>query len=701
MNHLQRHFGTLCAVLALPCGPVIAAAGDRAEITVTATREEAPKAETAATVDTVGAAEIKAVRPAHPGEVFTRVPGAHVSTTNGEGHMTAIRQPLTTSPLYLFLEDGIPTRSTGFFNHNALYEVNIPQSAGVEVLKGPGTALYGSDAIGAVINVLSRPAPLAPEAEFGVEGGGHGWARLLATAGTGGDSGGVRGDLNLTHTDGWREATEYDRQSGSVRWDAFLDSGATVKTLLTASNINQQTAGSSRLYREDYENDPTRNYTPISYRDVQAARLSVAYEKETVDGALSITPYVRHNFMELLPNWSLSYDPTVYETENDSLGLLVKYRRDFEPLRTRVIVGVDIDHSPGSFLEHSIDPTLAADGKTYVSYRIDELIYDYDVSYTGIAPYVHAEASPTERLRLSAGLRYDTATYDYDNKLSPLTTGAHKRPESTKVDYEHLSPKLGATYRFSTTLNGFVSYRHAFRVPSEGQLFRQGSAVNTVGLDPVKVDNYEVGVRGRAFAQTRHETRYELSVYHMTKRDDILNYRDPVTGATEVVNAGETLHRGIELGLAAPLAERLELGVAFSYAKHTYEDWVARVGGGNVDFSGNEMESAPRVMASLRLNWRPLLLNGGRIEAEWERLGDYWMDQANTHKYDGHSVYNLRADYPVGKSLELYARVMNLTDRRYATAAAYRAATFGSPERFEYAPGLERTLYVGLNYTWE
>ncbi|MBZ0070485.1 MAG: TonB-dependent receptor [Gammaproteobacteria bacterium] len=701
MNHLQRHFGTLCAVLALPCGPVIAAAGDRAEITVTATREEAPKAETAATVDTVGAAEIKAVRPAHPGEVFTRVPGAHVSTTNGEGHMTAIRQPLTTSPLYLFLEDGIPTRSTGFFNHNALYEVNIPQSAGVEVLKGPGTALYGSDAIGAVINVLSRPAPLAPEAEFGVEGGGHGWARLLATAGTGGDSGGVRGDLNLTHTDGWREATEYDRQSGSVRWDAFLDSGATVKTLLTASNINQQTAGSSRLYREDYENDPTRNYTPISYRDVQAARLSVAYEKETVDGALSITPYVRHNFMELLPNWSLSYDPTVYETENDSLGLLVKYRRDFEPLRTRVIVGVDIDHSPGSFLEHSIDPTLAADGKTYVSYRIDELIYDYDVSYTGIAPYVHAEASPTERLRLSAGLRYDTATYDYDNKLSPLTTGAHKRPESTKVDYEHLSPKLGATYRFSTTLNGFVSYRHAFRVPSEGQLFRQGSAVNTVGLDPVKVDNYEVGVRGRAFAQTRHETRYELSVYHMTKRDDILNYRDPVTGATEVVNAGETLHRGIELGLAAPLAERLELGVAFSYAKHTYEDWVARVGGGNVDFSGNEMESAPRVMASLRLNWRPLLLNGGRIEAEWERLGDYWMDQANTHKYDGHSVYNLRADYPVGKSLELYARVMNLTDRRYATAAAYRAAAFGSPERFEYAPGLERTLYVGLNYTWE
>ena len=46
--------------------------------------------------------------------------GVAVGVTNGEGHTTAIRQPFTTSPLYLYLEDGIPTRATGFFNHNAL-----------------------------------------------------------------------------------------------------------------------------------------------------------------------------------------------------------------------------------------------------------------------------------------------------------------------------------------------------------------------------------------------------------------------------------------------------------------------------------------------------------------------------------------------------------------------------------------------------
>jgi outer membrane receptor protein involved in Fe transport len=88
----------------------------------------------------------------------------YVSQLSGEGHSMAIRQPISTKPLYLYLEDGIPTRATGFFNHNALYEVNIPQSGGIEVLKGPGTASYGSDAIGGVVNVLTRPAPASPGA---------------------------------------------------------------------------------------------------------------------------------------------------------------------------------------------------------------------------------------------------------------------------------------------------------------------------------------------------------------------------------------------------------------------------------------------------------------------------------------------------------------------------------------------------------
>lgn len=671
---------------------VAAAAGPSAdvplmEITVTGTREEAPLAETPATVDSIDAETLRQTRPAHPAEIMEQVPGVHISQTNGEGHMAAIRQPLTTSPVYLYLEDGIPTRSTGFFNHNALYEVNVPQAAGIEVTKGPGTALFGSDAIGGVINVLTRPAPSQAEAGIDLESGGHGWKRMLASAGNGSDSGGLRGDLNLTRSDGWRDGTGYDRQSATVRWDHFFDSGASLKTVLSSANIDQQTAGSSRLLKDDYENHPTLNYTPISFRKVEALRLSMAYEQEAGDSLLSLTPYARKNAMELLPNWALSYDPTVYETKNDSYGLLVKYRRDFAPLRTRLIVGADLDYSPGSYFEQQIDPVK--DGNIYTDYSIVGTLYDYDVSFTGISPYAHAEFSPSQRLRLTVGLRYDHMRYDYEDRLSGAADPKHLRPADTTVDFDHLSPKLGATYALGDGLDGFASYRHTFRVPSEGQLFRQGQAVNTVGLEPVKVDSFELGLRGHQ----GKSLRYEISVYRMRKQDDILTYQHP-DGSRETMNAGETLHQGIEIGLGTALNDWTRLDVAYSYAKHTYEAWTPKTG---VDYSGNEIESAPRRLANTRLRLRPEALNGGQLELEWVSLGEYWMDQANTHKYAGHDVFNLRGNYVFGKGIEVYARLINLGDTRYATAAAYTPAAYGKPEKFEYAPGIPRTLYAGIS----
>jgi iron complex outermembrane receptor protein len=137
-------------VVSVPSGSVArvdfvlrAAAALIAPVVVSATRETQRRTDASATIDVLDGAEIRATRAAHPAGIINRVPGVHVATLTGEGHSTAIRQPISTKPLYLYLEDGIPTRSTGFFNHNALYEINIPQSGGIEVLKGPPTALYG------------------------------------------------------------------------------------------------------------------------------------------------------------------------------------------------------------------------------------------------------------------------------------------------------------------------------------------------------------------------------------------------------------------------------------------------------------------------------------------------------------------------------------------------------------------------------
>lgn len=666
------------------------------EVTVTATREAQSLKESSHSVGVLPSGTIRQVKAGHPSEIMGRIPGVHVNVTGGEGHTTGIRQPFSTSPLYLYLEDGIPTRSTGFFNHNALYEINLPQASRIEVSRGPGSALYGSDAIGAVINAQTNPAPLQAELRLDLEAGEHGFRRLLVTGGdTVGDNG-YRADVNLTHTDGWRKATEYDRQGFTGRWDRTLESGATLKTVLAYSNIDQQTAGSSRLKRDDYEHNPTQNYTPISFRKVEAGRLSVAYEKETADSLLSITPYARANTMELLPNWSLSYDPTVYETGHDSLGVQAKYRLDFAPLRTRLITGIDVEHSPGSRLEKSI--TASKDGDVYTSYTTGVTVYDYDVTYSAVSPYAHLEFNPAADWRVTGGLRYDHMEYDYDNKITdgdivvnpfpaqPGRTVTYSHVADTTVTYHHLSAKLGASYQLSRSDSFFIAYREAFRAPSEGQLFRPGRATNTVNLKPVKAQNREIGLRGK-----RTGWRYDLAVYSMIKRDDIVTYTHD-DGTRESVNAGRTLHEGIEAGVGVDITQRLTFDLAASYAEHTYEAWVES--GSGTDYSGKEMPQAPRRIMSARLGYKPVFLNNGHIELEWEKLGSYWMDNDNTTQYEGHSLYNLRVNYPLMKKLELYGRVMNMTDERYATNASYSA--FGGEE---FAPGMPRTVYVGLSYS--
>jgi outer membrane receptor protein involved in Fe transport len=662
----------------------------RDEVTVTATREARLKRETPATVDVVSRETLAEVKPAHPSQIMGRVPGVWVSTTGGEGHMTAIRQPLTTNPVYLYLEDGVPTRSTGFFNHNALYEVNLPQAEGIEVTKGPGSALHGSDAIGGVVNVVTRSAFGPPGVEASLEGGSYGFWRGLLSWNAGGARDAVRGELNLTHTDGWREATGYDRQAGSLRWDRAGEEWS-FKTLATFGIIDQQTAGTSTLPEEDYLRNPTWNLTPISLRDVTAFRLST--EARYLSGPTLVTaiPYFRYDSMDLLPNWTLTFDPTIYNTKNSSYGLLAKVRRDVAPLRAQLVAGVDLDVSPGGRLENQIQTstTRTPNGRTvYSGYSLGPLIYDYDARYRAVSPYAQVLLAPTARLRIDLGLRYDHIGYRYDDRLETPPSARHQRPADASPGYDHLSPKLGLTYQLSDSLNAFLSYRNAFRAPSEGQLFRQGTALDTIGLEPVKADNYEVGLRvtplKRAFL--------EVSLYRLDMHDDILSYRDPVDGSTQAVNAGKTRHDGIEVGLNVAPWGWLEIAGAYSYAEHTYVSWVVDPARG-VDYSGNEQEVAPNQIANLAVS---LNHRRGSLSGELVHVGPYWMDAANTQRYEGHTLLSLRGRVRVGKGIAAFARVLNLTDERYAESSSYTLQ-----RGRELAPGMPRTFYAGLEVDWQ
>jgi len=652
-------------------------------IAVSATRERQSKSDIAVSIGSVDGETIADVNPSHPSQIMGKIPGVWVNSTTGEGHMTSIRQPLSTAPLYLYLENGIPTRSTGFFNHNALYEINVPQADGIEVIKGPGTALYGSDAIGGVINVATGKVPAASRYGATIEGGSFGFRRALISGGTTRGMNGIRFDLNVSDSEGWRDHTEYQRQSATLRWERRIGTTSLLKTVVGWSNIDQEPAGASAISEEDFLEDATTNYTPVSFRQVKSFRVSSAYERYYPSSLLSVTPFFRFSSMDLLPNWALTFDPAIWEAQNVSVGAQIKWRKDVDQFRSRVVLGTDLDFSPGERVEFAIDANR--EGKVFTSFTEGDDQYNYDVTYQQASPFIHAEMSPTPKIRLNGGLRLDVMGYDYTNNLSEVTTGRHRRPGSDTRSYTHLSPKLGLTYQATDRLNAFASFRHAFRVPSERQLFRQGSSTNSIDLDPVKVDSYEAGIRG----SVTDNATFELTAYTMNKKDDIVAFvfEDGTRGS---VNTGETSHRGVEAGFSISPVEGLSLSSAYTYALHEYEKWETQLG---EDLSGNEMEVAPRVILNAEAAYSFPLLEGTSIALEWNRLGSYWMDPANSSKYDGHDLLNLRATVKVTESVTVLGRVANLSDELYA-----ERATFNAFRGDEFAPGAPRTVNISIRY---
>lgn len=703
------------------------------EVVITATREPEPLKETPASIGIVKGDSIRLTAPAHPQQILGQVPGVAISVTNGEGHQTAIRQPFTTGPLYLFLEDGIAVRPTGFFNHNALYETNLPMAGGIEVTRGPGSALYGSDAVGGIVNILTRGSGPVAEGSVSTEAGSYGWWRGLGSVSSGETRfGAFHGDLNVTHTDGWRDHTGYDRQSGNVRWDWHLDEDSKLKTIIGYTNIDQQTGANSALPWDLYQNAPKTNLFSPAYRKVQALRISSEFERKFGEGVLSLTPYFRDNAMNLNGSYNFSSDPRIEKTESQSYGLLAKWRQDFpEFKRARVILGLDMENSPGSRQEDALNftgfrqnvltgrlSTNAGAYTNYTGYSVGSRIYDYDVTFQSLSPYVHTEVSPLEKLRLTAGARYDSLGYDFRNNLSSGAssngTTRYGQSDSTSKNFQRLSPKIGATYELTKNTSVYASYNQGFRVPSEAQLFRSGSgsafgavtaaaaaqkrAADALLLKPIKADQYEVGARGKLLG-----VDFSLAAYELVKRDDLVSQKDPATNANISQNAGKTESRGVELSLGRDVVRGLKLETAFSYARHEYKEWAGKDTSGNAfNYAGNEMASAPRFIGNTRLTWTPV--DKISTQFEWVRIGSYFLQDSNVgatggvdkgvSKYSGYHLFNLRASYEFCKNASVFGRVMNIADKRYADSASV------SSNAAVYAPGLPRTFYAGVEVKW-
>ena len=129
------------------------------QVVVSANREQQKRSEVPGAISVLSAQTIDDTKAFGIEQLVNQVPGVFMSTSraaSNEQHFMAMRSPISTKSLFLYVEDGIPIRPTAVFNHNALLEMNNTAFQRIEVLKGPASSIYGSEAIGGSINVITK-----------------------------------------------------------------------------------------------------------------------------------------------------------------------------------------------------------------------------------------------------------------------------------------------------------------------------------------------------------------------------------------------------------------------------------------------------------------------------------------------------------------------------------------------------------------
>jgi iron complex outermembrane receptor protein len=650
-------------------------------IVITASRQPVSLRDLSASVFVIDNSSLEKVRAVHINEVLVRVPGTWVSRGNGQESSVSLRSPVLSGGgscgAFQMAQDGIPLRAAGFCNVNQLFESNSEQAEAIEVIRGPGSVLYGANSIHGAINVIS-PQIRPNFGEVSVEVGPDEYARVRFSQGGIRGAHGFRVDFNGASDGGYKDDSGFGQQKLTFQHGFIGDNGFSIKSSMNYTNLNQETAGyllGTNAYKKD-ESFKRVNPNPEAFRDAKSLRLSTRMQWQKGTRQYTLIPYFRKTDMTFLQHY-LPGNP-LEENGQHSFGLQAMAHG----LRGAMdwTLGVDLENTEAFLKESQYSPAV---GSAFLVNTIPAgKHYDYTVSAVLKSPYVLLNYQINPDNRWSLGLRYEQLDYDYDNLMIAGRTKDNgtacgfggcrfNRPYDRSDSFSNVSAKLGWIHDFSNQTQAFVNISRAFRAPDSSEIYKLQNNQSVADLDSEEADNLEVGYRA-----TYETLSFAFSVYHMQK-DNVI-YQD---GSRNNIDNAATKHQGLEFNVGAQLANDWSLTLASSYAQHTYNNDVE-------GYEGNTMTTAPKVMSAAELSWQ--IDQERKMELEWVHMGKYFTTDDNTHSYPGHDLVNLRYQADFGRRSYYAIRVTNLLDADYAERADY---AFGNERYFV---GQPRSVYVNL-----
>lgn len=597
------------AVLSLAFGQQATAEGDLETTLVTATRTQQTIENSLAPVSVFTSEEIDTLQAKSMTELLSRVPGVEFSNSGVRGSASSLYIRGTADDHTLFLIDGqrFSSATLGSTNFQLIDPEQIDR---IEVVRGPRSSIYGSDAIGGVVQIFTR-----------------------------------RGDGEPTHN--------VRIGAGSHNsWQVSANSYGEIKAFHYAVSLSQfETDGFDSFYDETPPNDDDDGHRSTT----ASVNLGFAFGDT---GVLDLTHFYTRSKTEyddrFVPPTTKPYTENWIQTTN--LHLVVPQMGIWSPKFTLARTIDDSDN------HDDLDPVNRSNFRTRrdafswqndFAWTRDQLFtvgYDYyNDTVDSTTVYTTAEGNPVDERSNEAVYGVFQITWsDFDVQLG-------LREDDNEDFGDKTTTNAAVGYTLGTAHKVILSYGEGYKVPTFNDLYWPITpwSYGNPDLRSETSENYELELRGSYTA-----LRWNLNLYRNNIRD-MIDWApvDPLNpfGAWTPSNVNDARIDGIELAVITTLSE-WQVTAAAHYMET--ED----------EATGQRLVNRPRKSLTVDAdrdigNWQL----GFTLQAVGNRYGD----QQNVTEVGGYAIVNARLGYRFNSNLRLQCKVNNVFDRDYRTRADY------------------------------
>ena len=671
-------------------------------VTVTAEKREALLQKIPVSVTSISARQVADYRLWNSKDLTGIVPGLYAGTPGDGRNVTSIRGITTTSydPAVATYIDGVNQFSLDTY---------IPQLSDIErieVLRGPQGTLYGRNAMGGVINIITKQPSNNTNGFAEINVGNYNQQRYNAGIRTAlvknklyfGASG-VFGKRNGYYTNQFNN-TSFDKQN-ELSGNYYLKYLPAAKWAITL-NVKHQNNKNNGAFPmvigvEDALRDPfllNQNALGKMIDKTLNASLSVNHAGDKINFSSQLAWQKNHRYYDTPIDGDFSPLDAVtvinnYGKQWNNVKVITHEMRFNSPARKSSL----FSWTAGTYFFHQNNPAKQAThfgkdaGLLGVPGTDFATINTTTGKNTGIALYGQINYQLTQKLSLIGGLRYDyenkklaiKGEYQQDGDAAFVTT-----PDtSAAANFTAVSPKLGLQFQLAENSNLYASYSRGFRTGGLTQLSSDPSQPPLYPYQPEYSNNIELGIKNDFF-NNRLRVNVALFATHVNNAQlPTLILPDAITVTK---NTGALNSRGAELELAATPAKGLQIEYNLGYTNAKYQTLKVSSNGDMVNLDGKRQIFTPDVTSMLALQYSHILSTRHQIKlvarGEWFYLGRSYFDLANTIEQSSYHLLNTMVGVSFNK-LDLFFWARNIANTKYIEYAYdFGAVHLGNPATY-------------------